>query len=79
MAHAENTNDAKPDELWIRCVDIALLLTLSDRKPSGLASEANHKVLLGLTFSLLSLSTIGSLLGDVKIFLRGMANLQVYI
>ena len=48
-------------------MDIALLLTLSDRNPSGLASEANHKVPIRLTLSLLSLSTIGSLIRDVNI------------
>jgi len=61
------TNETKLDVLWIRCVDIALLLTLSDRNPSGLASEANHKVPIGLTLSLLSLSTIGPLRRDVNI------------
>ena len=43
-------NEIKLKGLWIRCVDIALLLTLSDRNPSGLASEANHKVPMRLTF-----------------------------
>ena len=48
-------------------MDIELLLTSTDRNPSGLASEANHKVPIGLTLSLLSLSTIGTLTGVVKI------------
>jgi hypothetical protein len=66
----ESANEAKPENLWIRCVDIALLLTFTDRNPSGLASEANHKVPIGLTLSLLSLSTIGTLIANVKIISR---------
>jgi hypothetical protein len=55
----ESANEAKPENLWIRCVDIALLLTFTDRNPSGLASEANHKVPMRLTSSILLRSTIG--------------------
>ena len=63
------TNETKPEDLWIRCVDIALLLILSDRNPRGLASEANQQgAYWADVLSLLSLSTIGPFLRDVNIF-----------